>query len=104
MTSQPARKRLTIAFNRAVLKPWEEFEILLPSSESDGYAWKLHQQTSQPFEILKADRFPQHEPRACKFTAQGSQYGTFNVEAKLSKTVDGQEKVKQTYKFKITIK
>ncbi len=98
--AQPSRKRLTITFNRAVLKPWEEFEILLPSSESDGYQWTLHQQTSQPFEVLKADRFPQHEPRACKLTLQGSQYGTFDVQAKLAKG----DKVKQTYKFKITVK
>lgn len=102
--AQPTRKRLTFTFNRAVLKPWEEFEIQLPSSESDGFEWKLHQQASQPFEILATDRFPQSTPRACKFTLQGSQYGTFDVQAKLSKSVDGKEKVKQTYKFKITIK
>lgn len=98
--TQPSRKRLTFTFNRAVLKPWEEFEILLPSSESDGFQWTIQQQTSLPFEILKADRFPAHEPRACKFTLQGSQYGTFDVQAKLAKG----DTVKQTYKFKITVK
>ena len=105
MPQQPQRRRLTFTFNRAVMKPWEEFEILLPSSESDGYKWELHQQASRPFEILTADRFPAHEPRACKFTLQGSQYGNFEVQARLSKeTSPGTVKVKQAYTFKISVK
>lgn len=103
--AQPQRKRLTLAFSRAVLKPWEDFEILLPSMESDGYKWELHQQASRPFEITDTKRFPEHEPHACKFVLNGSQYGTFEVQARLSKEVaPGTVKVKQTYKFNITVK
>lgn len=103
--SAAQRKRLTITFNRAVLKPWEEFEILLPSSERDGYKWILHQQASQPFEITKTQRFPDYTPRACLFTLAASQYGTFNVEARLSRPEgNGAVKTLQTYKFKVVIK
>lgn len=105
MAQAPQRKRLTYTFNRAVLKPWEEFEILMPSSESDGYTWQLRQQESKPFEIIESRQFPAHEPRARCLVLSGSQYGNFEVKMELAKEIaPGQMKVRESRKFNITIR
>jgi hypothetical protein len=105
MASIPPRKRLTYTFNRAVFKPWEEFEILMPSSESDGYTWQLRQQDSKPFEIRENRQFPEFEPRARCLVLAGSQYGQFEVKMELAKEIGpGQLKVRESRKFNITIR
>ncbi len=104
MASQQ-RKRLTITFNRAVVKPWEEFEILLPSSEQNGYEWTLRQQASKPFEVVASDAFPAFEPRARKLVLSGSQYGKFEVEMLLAKPdASGMPHVRERRVFTVTVK
>lgn len=94
-------KRLTLAFNRASVTVGENFEVLLPSSESDGYVWTLND-PSRRLQTTATKAFPDWEPRARMMTLAATEQGVVDFQVELRKP--GTAKARQVYKFKVAVK